>query len=231
MMPIIRIGSVDISTYWLMMFVGCMSMAWLMLKRKKRFGISIVQALGFALCLMICGLLGTKILYVLEHLDEVKENGMSLGGLSFYGAVFLVPILMPLLTKVLPMNRSQINDASSLCGLSMLGSIRFGCFLNGCCGGIQAELMGLSFRWPTQAIESIGDFLILSVLYSAETQDRGKGKMYPLFMLSYSILRFLVEIFRDTPKDLLFLSRGQWYALVSIFVAVIWVRKVSNPNE
>ena len=103
----------------------------------------------------------------------------------------------------------------------MIGVMRFGCFLNGCCGGIQAKIFGQRFQWPTQALESIGDFVILLWLLNLEENKETEGKLYPRFLLTYGILRFIIEFLRDTPKDWLYLSHGQWFSLIAVGIALL----------
>ena len=225
-----NIANVAISPYWLAISIGAVAMLVLMIHRRMYFGLSVTKTVVFTFMLTICGLVGTKILYILEHFEEVQAIGVTIGGLSFYGAVFLVPILMPLGCRWLSLDRVQSNDASSLCGLIMLGSMRFGCFLQNCCGGITTMIGNVYFRWPTQAIESVGDFILLAFLLRKERQQKCVGKLYPLFMVYYSILRFFVEFLRDTPKDLWNLSRGQWYALVSILIGSVWLATRSGRH-
>lgn len=223
MIPELRIGGISIETYWIMYFVGTVSMYVLMLLRKSRFGLGYVKAAVFTILLTVCGLLGTKVLYVLENLQSVIANGLSLGGVSFFGAVYLVPLLMIPFGKLFSLRGKQTTDACALCVLSMIGFMRFGCFFSGCCGGIEATVLGMSFVWPTQALESIGDFVILAILWKYENQNRFAGGLYPLFMIFYSVMRFFIEFMRDTEKNLLYMSHGQWFSLVAIMAGLIWL--------
>lgn len=198
------------------MLVGFLAMGYIMLRRKNLYNTTAVQSCLFTVLLMLSGLAGCKLLYVLENLHETMETGISLGGFSFFGAVFLVPVVMPLFGRLFRLSARQSLDASALCVVIMVGTIRFGCFLNGCCGGWMVEIGQFRFRWPTQAMESIGDFAILFWLLSFQERKKQQGTLYPLFMLAYSGMRFLIEFLRDTPKDWLYLSHGQWFSLVAI---------------
>ena len=163
---------------------------------------------------MFSGVAGCKLLYILEHLGEP----ITVGGFSFFGAVFLVPPLMALFGLLFRLKPTESINASAPCVNAMIGTIRVGCFLNGCCGG---WTLANGFRWPTQALESVGDFVILFRLLNRE--EKGDRFLYPRFMLAYSILRFLIEFLRDTPKDWLRLSHGQWFAIAAALIAVtVW---------
>lgn len=212
MLPELHIFGTDISTYYMMMFLGFLLMTALMVRRRAQYDLNVYQAVLLSGCIMFSGVLGCKILYILENWGEP----ITLGGFSFFGAVFLVPIFMPLFGALFKLKPSQSINASAPCVCAMIGTIRVGCFLSGCCGG---WALPNGFRFPTQAMESIGDFMILYWLLDSE--EKGKQKLYLRFMLAYGILRFLVEFLRDTPKDWLGLSHGHWFAIAAGTVGAV----------
>ena len=235
MLPVISLGSVQISMYWLMFVVGVCSMGALALRARGRYGLSAPRALALTLMLTVCGLLGTKLLYILENWRETLENGLTLGGQSFFGAVYLIPLLMPLGGRLLGLSPGRTLDACAPCVASIIGFMRMGCFLNGCCGGWEMTLGSLRFHWPTQIMESLGDFLILGILLLQEEKQSHQGRRYAVFMLSYGILRFFVEFLRDTEKDWLGLGHGQWFALLAVLISgavlLLEKRKAGRPAE
>ena len=96
--------------------------------------------------------------------------------------------------------------------------------------------MGSSGRlWPTQLMDGFGDMAILVFLLIAEARGFAKNKGYSLFLISYGIIRFFLEFVRDTPKDWLGLSHGQWFSMAGIGIAllmllgdVIWKKRKST---
>lgn len=224
-------GSWSLSTYWMMLGIGIIGMLVLMRHRKERYGLNSVYAILFTLLLTVSGIAGTKLLYILENLKDTLKNGISLGGMSFFGAVFLIPVLMILFGKVFSMEPGAATDACAPCVLIMIALMRIGCFLSGCCGGWEVELLGFHFHWPTQAMESIGDFGILGELLQNEERGETCGKLYPMFMVRYGILRFFIEFLRDTEKNILFMSNGQWFALTAILVGTVWIRAHMRAKE
>lgn len=88
-----------------------------------------------------------------------------------------------------------------------------------------AQLGSVSFRWPTQAFEGIGDVAILMWVLGIEKRENKPGALYPYFLLSYGVLRFFVEFFRDTAKDWLYMSHGQWFSIVAILIAVTVLKR------
>lgn len=208
--PKIWFGELSFSTYYTMMLLGFVFMLVLMLRRKKQYSLNTGQAILFTVCVMFSGVLGCKLLYILEHLGEPFEWG----GFSFFGAVFLVPVLMILFGKLFRLSPGKSTDAAAICVCAMIGTIRIGCFGNGCCGG---RTTAGGFTWPTQIMESIGDFVILYYLIRMEKE--GKKGLYPRFMVAYGVLRFIIEFFRATSEGKV-LDEAHFLALISIAIGL-----------
>lgn len=223
MYPYLYIGELKISLYYSAMILGYVMMIVMMLLKKRRamYGISRRGAVYFATMGLICGVLGCKILYILENFSLVQKNGITLGGFSFYGAVFLTPFLMPLFGKVIKLNWRASMDNATICILTMLGTIRLGCYLNGCCGGEVFSIGDYSFTFPTQLIECICDLMILLALLTWEEKGNVRGFLYPRFLLLYGGIRFLLEFLRNTTKDWMGFSHAQWFSAAAILIGAV----------
>ncbi len=211
--------------YHAFLALGAISMVVLTVLRRTRYKLSAFSAVCFPLLLLICGIAGAKLLYFVE------SGFASFEGMSFFGAVFLVLLLMPLVGLLFKLNPSQSLDACAPCVASIISFMRFGCFCAGCCGGIACAIGEYRFRWPTQLIEGLGDLLILAWLLTLEQKETKKGALYPMFLVSYGAMRFALEFLRATPKNALGLSEGQWLALAGIAIGLIWnmyLRKVKE---
>lgn len=218
MLSTIQVGSLSVSTYSVMIGIGALGMLICVLKRRERFNLNRLHCFIFVLLLTICGIAGAKLLYYLE-------NGLQTGGVSFFGSVYLIPIVMPLIGYLFGLRASQTLDVCAPCVAIMVGFIRIGCLLCGCCGGWVMYVGDIYFTWPTQIMESIGDFVICAWLLRIEAQGKKQKVLYPVFMISYSTMRFLIEFLRYKPDKWLNLGHGQWFAVVAIVVAIIWINK------
>ena len=226
MLPYIHIGKLTISTYYTFMALGYVVMVVLMLlpARRRKYSIGPLKAVLFATAVLFVGILGCKLLYVLENLQKIRENGFTLGGFSFFGAALLVPLLMPVIGLAYRMKCVDSLDNSAVNVLGMLGTIRVGCLLTGCCGGTMCTLGARHFRWPTQLLEAVCDFGILAWLLILESRpDNRRGLLYPRFLISYGAVRFIIEFMRDTPKDWLGLSHGQWFSVIAVIAGIGWI--------
>ena len=213
--------------YYFFLAVGAVAMLVLMLVRKHRYGLSGIQATIYTLLLLVTGIAGAKLLYFFEC-------GMnSFSGMSFFGAVYLVLLAMPLIGMMFKLKPMESLDACAPCVAAIVGFQRFGCYCAGCCGGIPMGESGM--LWPTQLMEGFCDMAILAFLLLGEARGFAKGKGYSLFLISYGMIRFLLEFVRDTSKDWLGLSHGQWFSMAGISVALlmllgdmIWKRRKST---
>lgn len=204
--------------------LGGLAMLVSMLLRKKQFPqIAVWKMAVVALLLLITGVCGTMILAYIE-LGEF-------GGTSFYGAVFLVPILMvpAMLMKI------EYKDILNLCApaeCAMLFVMRFDCLEKGCCFG--RYLPELGFQFPSQVSEMVVGLTIMAVLIRMHKKDR-QVQLYPWYMIMYGACRFILQGFRYGGTDpwVLGLSQGHFWSLVSISVGTVWllVSKARKPAE
>ncbi len=98
-----------------------------------------------ALYSLIGGVFGARLFYVLHHLDDFKQDPVSVfeiwnGGLELLGGVILAVtvILLYLIYHKLPIRRYLDILAIGLMLALVFG--RIGCFLNGCCFGKPTDL-------------------------------------------------------------------------------------------
>ena len=192
----------------------------LMVRRRKQYSLSLLKALLATALITFFGVVGAKGLGAVQNWEGVQVDGLSAAGFSFFGAVFLVPVGLGLLAPVFGIKRAMMLDAIAPCFASIVAFMRVGCFLAGCCGGMEAELLGVRFHWPTQIIESLGDFFTLGLLLQMEEEGRYTGRRYAVCLGSYGILRFFVEFLRETEKRLLGLGDGQWFALFAVLLSI-----------
>ena len=235
MYPYLHIGQLTISCYYLCMALGFVLMTVLMLLKRRRtlYGLRPAQAILFSVIVLILGILGCKLLFILENIPWILKNGFTFGGFSFFGAVLLIPLLIPLCTKPLRLDARASLDASAVCIVAMLGTIRIGCFLNGCCGGEIFTIGTCDVAFPTQLIECACDFAILAYLLKKEAKGDCRGALYPRFLILYGVARFLIEFLRNTDKDWLYLSHAQWFSIAAVLIGVLceWRRLRKRTTE
>lgn len=225
MLPYIYPFGIAISMYKLMLLVGVIIIIIHYVKRRDLIGFTPVKAGVCGFCLVSMGFIGMKILYLSQNFDKFQENRFSSGGLFFYGAVFFVPITIPLWAKVFKVGAKALADFGAPDMLVAIGTVRIGCLCAGCCGGIVVE----GVRIPVQLIEASFDFLILGRLLNREVKY--EGELYPRFMIEYGAMRFFVEFIRASEKNVLGLSVDQWLSIVSVIVGLGIYQHLKKKGE
>ena len=205
---------------------------------------------------MIGGLLGAKLLYIAVSLRQIIELHMPFiallkGGFVFYGGVIGGMLGLFIYCKQFKLSFWQYGDLFAV--VLPLGHAlgRVGCFAAGCCYGIEYH-GSLSHTYthalsngttpigvpllPIQLIESallvvLFVFMLLLFLRHPKSQQL----LAAVYVLSYSVLRFVLEFFRgDGARGVYFgLSTSQWISLAAAIVAVIWlvVRHKRLPKQ
>ncbi len=168
-----------------------------------------------------------------------------------YGAVLALPLTG--LTLWLPARGVTLRAALDCWTpplLAVLGIARIGCWLEGCCYGVPASYLGMSFPMgspayqrhlaqglippdaaslpvvPTQAIEAL-TLLVLCAMALHVLRAGRRGVFVPT-IAAYSLLRFALEFARDDPERNGFgpLAVSQWIALAVVSTFVLARRPV-----
>ena len=194
--------------------LGGVAMFLSMLLRKKQFPhVAVWKMAIVALLILITGVGGSMILAFIE-LGEF-------GGTSFYGAVFLVPLLM-VPAMLMKMRYKDVLNLSAPAECAMLFVMRFDCLNKGCCFG--KYLPKLGFQFPSQIAEMVVGITIMIVLIQMHKKDR-QIPLYPWYMILYGICRSILQCFRYGGLEpwILGLSQGHLWSLISIFIGTVWL--------
>lgn len=148
------------------------------------------------------------------------ESG-AFGGASFYGAIFLTPILI-FAAKLMKVTKLDLLNLCAPASCAMLVIMQFDCLYNGCCFG--KYLPNLEFQFPSQAAEMVVGVGIMVILMRMHTKNH-QAQLYPWYMILYGVCRTVLQCFRygGTKPWLLGLSHGHIWSLISVTVGVIWL--------
>ena len=205
--------------------VGTIAMAAVMLlPRRWRAGLPMWKTLLSAAVLTVLGVLGAKLMFLIE-------SGFW-AGTSFYGAVFFPPLFMVLLALLLRVPPLTLLDLCAPAECVMLAILKMQCAVNGCCVGILLTITadGTYIRFPSQIIELLNALVLMVMLLRLIRKGTWQGRIYPIYMLLYGITRFILNLLRDTKPFLLGLPAGNFWSLVAIVIALIWLR-LAHPQK
>jgi len=164
---------------------------------------------------LVCGAIGSKIPLLLEgHPWEHVLQGKSIVGALLGGMTGTLLIKRMLGIKL------KLGNIIAPCAALGIAVGRVGCFLNGCCYGIEAP-WGFDFgdgllRLPTQLFESAFHLLAFLILRHYMYKVQRGGLLFKLYLLAYFIFRFLSEFIRVHPVFWLCMTTYQLLCLLGI---------------
>lgn len=183
---------------------------------------------------LLYGLTNADKWYLLSQAKDIGEwwqyMQLIFGGSVFYGGLIGGMIAGSIVIKRRGYPADLMTDIAAPAVALFHGFGRIGCFLGGCCYGIESSF-GVVFthslnlsangvrRLPVQLFESGFEFLLFLVLWQLLRRDKLKGRLFPLYLIIYGIFRFIIEYFRgDEYRGFIFgLSTSQF---ISIFVVI-----------
>ncbi len=166
-----------------------------------------------------------------SFLEFIQMLGILFGGSVFYGGLFGGIAAGWIYIKKTKMDPSLTSDCAAPAVALFHGFGRIGCFLGGCCYGVESE-HGFVFtdaliesangvpRVPVQLYEAAFEFVLFFVLWYFLAKGRFQGRLFCLYLTIYPVGRFILEFWRgDEYRGFLFgLSTSQ---IISIILFVI----------
>ncbi|HYA88117.1 MAG TPA: prolipoprotein diacylglyceryl transferase [Nitrospirota bacterium] len=244
------IGPIPIRLYGLMIGLGFLIGLVLAARQAHKEGVNPDRVMDLGVYLLLTAIVGSRILFVLTNPGLFAANPLDAfalwkGGLVFYGGLIAaVPVGIAYLKKHgIPVWKTTDIMAPSLALGQAFG--RVGCFFAGCCYGApysgpacvtfhdvhSLAPLGIPL-FPTQLMESGGDFAIFTMLVLLRRYKKFDGQLFWVYALSYAVLRFAVEFFRgDSVRGLYFgstISQSQIIAVGMVFLAGVMVWRLSK---
>ena len=249
----ISLGPVNVHWYGLMYLVGFVAGALLGRVRSRRQDSKwqsqqVWDLLFFiAIGVIVGGRLGYVVFYNLEYYLDRPIEWLFIwsGGMSFHGGLLGVLVSLWLFSRRTQKSFLEVGDfVAPLCPLGF-GVGRIGNFINQELWGRASEVpwamvfpaAGPEARHPSQLYEALLEGVILFVivwLYSK--RPRATGAISGVFLLSYGVLRFFAEFFREPDAHLgavalSWMTMGQLLSLpMALFGIGLWIRAVRQEG-
>ena len=209
-----------IHTYGVLLAVAFAAALWTAVVLGREACIPADDISDLALAALISGLVGARLLYAAVSWRQFAPMGLGAlwqeGGIVFRrdGFVFYGGFLLAVPATIWLIHRRKLDFrrvVDVLAPALALGHAigRLGCFAQGCCYGAPSRF-GLLFPadapascefgqvpvHPTQLYESLGLLVLFGFLLSRRAKRRFEGEIFALYMICYSLLRFLIECLR-----------------------------------
>ena len=228
---LLNLGFLKIYSWGFMVAIAFIAATILAAREAKRKNISSEKIYSLVTYIIIGAIIGSRIGYVLfnptNFLDIFK---FWEGGLSFHGG-FVGGVLFGFF--YIKKNNLKFWEITDICAPSIplaqaIG--RIGCFLRGCCYGIETTLpWGVNYlgkiRHPTQLYSSLALLGIFIFLSKQKYKKNFKGSLFLTYIIIYSVFRFFIEFIRVEPRILFGLTGAQLVSIVLVGISLFLFSK------
>ncbi len=243
-------GGLTIFTYGaLVAFAFLMGIFWVSYEA-RRLGEDPSKALDLIFWIIVSAIIGSRIYYVVTvEPATILKDPLGLFKIWRGGLVFQGGVLFAMVTGFWWIKRHNLplwKYVDIFTPAIPLGHFigRMGCFMAGCCHGREAPAGSWysvifpndphSFApggvplYPTQLMDGLGELAIFVALLLFRKHKSFNGQLMAIYMFSYAVVRFIVELFRQSDNRTLLFGWFSMAQLVSVlmilFGLVIWVR-------
>lgn len=148
------------------------------------------------------------------------ETG-NFSNMSLFGGVFFMPLFYWGVAKLAKQKAADVFDVFTICLVFTLMCARLNCIISGCCLGAHIPIEGLThLRFPTRELELLFYVILLSRLWRKVLSGSARGMIYPIYMISYGIFRFVTETLRFSDRTDSILHVSHLWALLSLGIGI-----------
>ena len=236
-----------IDIYWYAIFIVTgMILALLVAKKRcKLFSIQFEQIIDLMIWLIPICIIGARIYYILFNLEFYLAKPSRMlnfrsGGLAIYGGIIAGILTIYIYCKKKKINFLDLLDLAAPC-LALGQAIgRWGNFTNIEAYGTQTNLpwrMGIIEAGkyievhPTFLYESIATAIIFLIIVLIKDKRKFKGQLACIYLLLYSIERFMVEGLRTDSLMLGNIRVSQLVSIIIFFATIVAVWKLSKQKD
>jgi len=204
-----HIGSFPIRSFGVAMIAAFVVAVVLARRRAPRYGIPSSKVWDLSFWVLIFGVLGARLGFILQELPHYRENPSELfspkfEGLTSFGGMIAGFLVVWIWCRIQRISMASILDVFAVPFLVAHAIGRVGCLLNGCCYGGPTELpwgvqvIGLPGLYePAQLYDAFMTLIGAGVLSLIEKKkDLASGQSFGLMLVVYGMSRFIFEFWR-----------------------------------
>jgi phosphatidylglycerol:prolipoprotein diacylglycerol transferase len=241
---LLELGPLTVYTYGVLLAAAYLFGLKLAMVRAKSRNLDQTRILDLGIYIIISALVGAKLLLLVTDFRTFTDNPRELlslarsGGVFYGGLILAVSVALWYIRRIgLPLWTTCDVFAPGIALGHVVG--RLGCLFAGCCYGkptsvpwaitftdpFAATNVGTPLNvplHPTQLYEAGAEALILLLLLGTERRGRPyPGRTFWLYILLYSISRYVIEIYRGDPRGAIgVFSTSQFISLLLAPLAI-----------
>ena len=228
--------------YKLMYVVGFSLMMLINIKTHKKYRLTTKNTVILTLITYVAGVVGAMIMSNIYSKVMYALGFSEPASVAIFGAVVFTPLFMTIASLLLRQDWRRVIDMLAPGIFVILACAKLGCFLHGCCHGIECSFGVMSPEinvtvFPIQIIEVFFMCFVIafSFWYALKSKRYVKGAVYPATTILYCFMRFFAEFFRyyENPgqRDILFgMTFWQICCVLVTVVSIIWLIIVHTPK-
>ncbi len=240
MKELFSFGPIHIYFFGLMIAVGIIAGGTFAIKQGKKRGISEDSMLNLIMIVVISGVIGARLFYILFYNPSFYFSNPSEiikideGGLSIHGGIFTAIIAGYIYSIKSKLSFLKLADIAVMAlplaqGIGRVGCDVFGkAMINIMPWGI---LNGGQIVHPAQVYEFILDYTLFVFLWKRSFKKKFEGELFVIYLIAFSIIRGIVEFFRINPVIWGPFSISHLLSLGLITVGLVAYRLISNKNS
>lgn len=239
------IGPFTVHGYGLMIGLGFVIAVVVCGQITKRLGLSEDDFTNIAICLLLFGFMGGKILYILVNIKQFIQDPAGLigsEGFVVYGGIIVGIISIWIYCRIKKLSFLSYMDMMVPAVSIAQGFGRIGCHLAGCCYGRPTHShfgvvfpegclapAGISLI-PTQLISAVFDLCMAAFLIFMLRRVKYRGMVSGFYLVLYGAGRFIIEYFRgDLERGSIGnLSTSQFISIFMLIFAGIYIYVVNR---
>lgn len=188
--------------------------------RMNKYGISLPKMLVIYLIVSTVGFVGARF--------GPSAVGIKDVGVKLYGLVLLDFLAIFPLSKMLRIGVAEFGDFISVPIMAVCASSKINCLINDCCRGMVICYNGsVPVYFPSVIVEMMIWFILVALLILVERKKQITGSLWPILMVWFGSVRFLVDFLRgsewETRPYIIGLSGGKFWSLVILIIGVVYL--------
>lgn len=220
MKPIIQVGSLEISTYALILSLGACLGFYLTYREALRKKLDVSAVLTLTTVAFIVGIVGARGLAWLANYQLYSGSPWwsvftvwDRGGMALYGGLGSAALASVLYARERGLPLWEVADVLTMGFVPVIAVARLGCFMNGCCYGKPTDgpfgivaagspnnvNFGIPSH-PTQLYAAFAALVLFAVLRRIRSRRLFAGQLTVFFLATYPLFVFFHELLRGDPR-------------------------------